>query len=77
MRSEFRNNYIKLGLKVAYYRKLKSLTQEELADIMGCSPSFIGQIEAPNMYKSIAMDTLFRLAKALEIEPYKLLKFDD
>lgn len=77
MKAEFRENYIKIGLKVSYYRKLKSLTQEQLAEIMGCDVSFIGQIEAPNIYKSISLDTLFRIASALQIPPHKLLNFDD
>ncbi len=77
MRAEYRENYIKIGLKISYYRKLKSLTQEQLAEIMGCDVSFIGQIEAPNIYKSISLDTLFRIADALQISPDKLLRFDD
>lgn len=77
MKAEFRENYIKIGLKVSYYRKLKSLTQEQLAEIMDCDVSFIGQIEAPNIYKSISLDTLFRIATALQIPSYKLLNFDD
>lgn len=77
MRTEFLNDYIKTGLKIAYYRKLKMLTQAELAEKLGCEVSFIGQIEAPNIYKSISLETLFRIAKALEIPAYKLIKFDE
>ncbi|MBU5450954.1 helix-turn-helix domain-containing protein [Acetivibrio sp. MSJd-27] len=77
MKAEFKNDYIKIGLKIAYYRKLKSLTQENLAEILGCETSFIGQIEAPNVYKSISLDTLFLIAKALEIPAYKLLYFEN
>lgn len=77
MNIEFKDNYIKIGLKISYYRKLKSLTQEQLAEILDCGVSFIGQIEAPNIYKAISLDTLFKIAKALEIPPYKLLYFED
>lgn len=77
MKSEFRENYIKIGLKISYYTKLKSLTQEQLAEILGCGVSFIGQIEAPNIYKAISLDTLFKIANALEVAPHKLLNFDD
>ena len=31
MKFDNRDNYIKLGLKISYYRKLKGLTQEQLA----------------------------------------------
>lgn len=77
MNIEFKDNYIKIGLKIAYYRKLKSLTQEQLAEILDCGVSFIGQIEAPNICKGISMDTLFKIAKALDVPAYKLLYFDN
>ncbi len=77
MRAKYRENYIKIGLKISYYRKLKSLTQEQLAAILGCDVSFIGQIEAPNIYKAVSLDTLFRIADALQIPAYKLLYFED
>ena len=76
MKAEFRENYIKMGLKIAYYRKLKSLSQEQLAEKAGLGASFIGQIEAPNTYKSFSFDTLFRIAKALDVPPHKILDFD-
>ncbi len=77
MKAEYRERYIKIGLKVSYYRKLKSLTQEQLAEKMNCDISFVGQIEAPNIYKAVSLDTLFRIADALEIDAYKLLKAED
>lgn len=76
MRDEFRAYYRMVGLKVAYYRKVKGLTQEQLAEIMGVGTSFIGQIEAVNIDKSISLETLFRISKALEIPPHKFLEFD-
>lgn len=66
-----------IGLKVSYYRKLKSMTQEQLADKLDCDVSFIGQIEPPNIYKAISLDTLFRIAAALDVPAYKFLKYDD
>lgn len=76
MQDEFAQNYTKIGLKISYYRKLKGLTQEQLACRMDVATSFIGQIEAPGIYKPISLDTLFRIAKALEVEPYRLLIFE-
>lgn len=71
------NQYLQLGLKISYYRKLRGLTQEELAEKVELSPAFIGHVEAPNVSKAISLDTLFDIAKALEIPPYKLLHFED
>lgn len=75
MRDEFKEYYKMIGLKVAYYRKLNGLTQENLADIMGVDTSFIGQIEAVNIHKAISLDTLFRISKALDTPPNKFLDF--
>ena len=34
MRTEFPERYLILGLKIAYYRKYRGLTQEELAEAL-------------------------------------------
>ena len=71
------NKYRQIGLKIAYYRKLNSITQEELAETVGLSAAYIGHIEAPNIKKAVSLDTLFDIAKALNIPPYKLLIFEE
>ena len=67
--------YIQLGLNISYYRKLQGYTQEELAELCIISRSHISSIEAPNVVYSISLEMLFNIAKALNIEPYKLLEF--
>ena len=69
--------YIQLGLKIAYYRKLRSLTQEQLAEKIDMSVGFLSQVEAPNMVTPISMDTLFLIADTLEVEPHRFLVFED
>ena len=59
MQTEFPERYITLGLKIAYYRKLRGLTQEELAEQVGLTPAYIGHLEAPNISKALSLDTLF------------------
>ncbi len=76
MKREFELEYKMIGLKVAYYRKLRGLTQETLAEKMGVATSYIGQIEAPGMYKSISLTTLLRIGRALDIPAYKFLQFE-
>ena len=71
------DRYLQLGLKIAYYRKLKGLTQEQLAEMVDLNTSTIGQIEAPNIVRAVSMDTLFDIADALEIPPYKLIMFEE
>ena len=74
--SDFTTEFKKLGLKIAYYRKVKGYTQEELSELMGVATSYVGAIEAPNMSKSISLTTLFRIANILEVPAYKFLDFD-
>ena len=75
MQEEFREQHKMVGLKVAYYRKLRGMTQEQLAEKMGVETSFIGQIEAVNVAKAVSLDTLFRIAQALDVPPHKFLDF--
>ena len=74
--ADFSMEFKKLGLKIAYYRKVKGYTQEGLAEIMGVATSYVGAIEAPNMDKSISLTTLFRIANILDIPAWKFLDFD-
>lgn len=62
MEREFEQEFRMLGLKIAYYRKAKNLTQEQLAEKLGTSTSYIGSIES-RTYKPISLTTLFRIAK--------------
>lgn len=77
MKAIYKSQYLQLGLKISYYRKLKGLTQEQLAEKVDCTPAFIGHVEAPNISKAVSMDTLFDIAAALDVPAYKFLKFDD
>lgn len=77
MNKEFEKEYLQVGLKIAYYRKLRGLTQEQLAEIIDRNPAFIGHVEAPNINRAVSLDTLFAIAKALNVPAYKFLMFDD
>jgi transcriptional regulator with XRE-family HTH domain len=77
MKDIYKMNYIKLGLKISYYRKLCGMTQEELAEAIDKNTSFIGQVEAPNMSVAISLDTLFDISEVLSVPAYKFLDFDD
>lgn len=73
---DFSNDFKRLGLKIAYFRKIKGLTQEELAARMDVATSYIGAIEAPNMDKPISLTTLLKIAKLLDTPAWKFLNFD-
>lgn len=77
MKSVYESEYLQLGLKIAYYRKLRGLTQEELAERVDRTPAFIGHVEAPNISKAVSLDTLFAIAAVLDVPVYKFFLFDD
>lgn len=68
-------DYIKLGLNVAYYRKLKGFTQLQLAERINISRTHMSNIEAPNVPTSVSLETLFDIADALDIPIHYLLIF--
>lgn len=78
MREAYRERYRLLGLRIAYYRKKKGYTQEQFAELIGKSWSFISQIEANNgkKMKGVSLDTLFCMADVLEVPPSKFLEYD-
>ena len=67
--------YELLGLNVAYYRRRKELTQEQLAELVGIDRTHMGNIELAR--SGASLDVIFRIADALEIPVYKLFEFRD
>ncbi|MBR7116890.1 MAG: helix-turn-helix transcriptional regulator [Clostridia bacterium] len=70
-------NLIKIGLKIAYYRKLAGMTQEELAEACGLSAGYISQLEGPNSYFCPSLKTLFVIGEVLNVQVSKLLDIED
>lgn len=68
--------YRELGLKIAFYRKMRGMTQATLAERIGRTPAFVGHIEAPNIKKGISLDTLFNIAAVLNVPAYKFIRFE-
>lgn len=71
------DEYIRLGLNIAYYRKLKGMTQMQLAEAVNISRTHMSNIEAPNIPTSVSLDALFDIAEVLEIPVYKFFVFRD
>lgn len=69
MQERFRSKYQLLGIKIAYYRKRKGYTQEQFAELLDKSWSFVSQIEANNgkKIKGISLDTLFTISEVLDV----------
>ena len=62
-----RDRFIQLGIAISTLRKLRGMSQDQLAEKANMSRSHLSAIEAPNMIRSFSLETLFNLADALMI----------
>lgn len=69
--------YKMIGLNIAYYRKLKGISQLTLAEEVDLSRTHISNIEAPNMPTAISLDALLDIADALGVPAKNLLDFHE
>ncbi len=65
--------YELISYNIRKYRKMKGLTQYELAERTHYSHEFIRRVEAPHSKKFFSIDTISNIADALEIDLKKLL----
>ena len=115
MKEKYYDQYRKIGLKISYYRKLKGMTQEQLAEKIDKNLAFIGLWQIGNgvfrlqaqwafwvdcacdficlfgvyvnrtslhldytcIRTHLSLDTLFDIATALNVQPYKFLVDDE
>ena len=63
-----------LGQNIRKYRKIKHLTQKDLAVALDCTYEFICRVENGQMF--ISLKRLFQLADILEIKMSDLIDFD-
>ena len=63
MKTIYADKYRQIGLKIAYYRKLRGLTQEQLADVTGIHQTNISKLESGTANPSLR--TLKRLAAGM------------
>ena len=74
--SDFKNRdrLIQLGIVIAALRKMRGLSQEQLAEKANISRSFLSSLEAPGIVRPFSLEVFYNIADALEIEPADLLK---
>ena len=70
MDQAYLSRYKTLGLNIAYYRKKRGLTQEELAEKAEIDRSTISKTEIA--FAGTSLDLIFKISDILQIEPYKL-----
>jgi len=64
-------DYINLGRRVKNLRRAQHMTQEDLAEKLGISASFLGHIERGTRIASL--ETLVKLCQVLDTDPNYLL----
>lgn len=69
-----RDRFIQLGISIAYLRRIRGLSQEELAAEAGISRAHLSMIEAPNAAHSFSLEAFYDIADALDVDPAILIK---
>ncbi len=73
--TSFKNNdrFIQLGIAIGTLRKLRGMSQEQLAEKACISRSHLSAIEAPNIVRAFSLDAFYNIADALEVDPADLI----
>ena len=69
--------FARIGGKVAYYRKMRGLTQISLAEQIHVSRGVISRLEGGRYNNNISLGLLVDVAEALDVELSLLLEFDE
>ena len=68
----YESYYQNLGQNIAFYRNRRKLTQLKLSELVEISRNHLSRIE--NADCAVSLDTVFAIAGALGVEPYKLFQ---
>lgn len=63
-----------LGKNIKKYRLASKLTQEELAEIVGIHPTYVGKLESGKNNPSIKM--IYKITRSLKISLLDIFDFD-
>ncbi len=69
-----RDRFIQLGIAIAALRKMRGMSQEQLAEKAHVSRSHISSIEAPGIVRPFSLEVFFNIADALDILPEDLIR---
>ena len=66
-----------IGLRIAYFRKLRTLTQADLAEKVSINKNYLSHIESGSANKVMSLPLLIRISKALDVELALLVDLSD
>ena len=72
-----RNELKCIGLRIAYFRKLKNITQAELAEELSINKNYLSHIESGSANKAVSLPLLIRISKALDVDLSLLTDLSD
>ncbi len=75
MKNGYEQQYTEIGLNIAYYRKLRGLSQLQLAESIDVSRTHLSNIEARNMPTSISLELLFKISEVLDVDIREFFDF--
>ncbi len=73
MKIEQIEKYRHLGLNIAYYRKIKRLSQSQLAELLDISRTHMSRIETADC--AVSLDVVFDICDVLGVTPDRLFDF--
>lgn len=66
-----------IGLRIAYFRKLKNITQADLAEQLSINKNYLSHIESGSANKAVSLPLLIRISKALDVDLSLLTDLSD
>lgn len=73
MKIEQIEKYRHLGLNIAYHRKIKGLSQSQLAELLDISRTHMSRIETADC--AVSLDVVFDICDVLGVTPDRLFDF--
>lgn len=72
MQQQQQTKYRQLGLNISYYRKMRGLSQIQLAERINISRTHMSRIETADC--AVSLDVVFRICDVLAISPAQLFQ---
>ena len=66
-----------IGLRIAYFRKLKNLTQADLAGMLHINKNYLSHLESGSTNKAVSLPLLIKISRALDVELSVLVDLGD
>lgn len=76
MSNEFQVEMKCIGMRIAGFRKLRNMTQSELADKLNINKGYLSHIENASGNKTISLPMLIRISRVLDVELALLTDID-